>query len=461
MRVRSALVAGVVALASCAPVGWPQGPEATRASVAAPAGPLPALRRFEGAPRLTVPAQPNGQLARDFMALTFLLESGREVPTFTRFEGPITVAVETFDGHPVPPTLDPDLSDLIGRLRREARIDIRRAAPGEMGSITVTALPRAELQRAVPGAACFVVPRVAGWQDYLSKRSGPATDWTTLDTRRRASVFVPADVSPQEIRDCLHEEVAQALGPLNDLYRLPWSVFNDDNTHAVLTSYDMLILRATYDGALASGQDRATVARALPAVLDRINPAGRGPDRVRVAESDPAWTTAIRAATAASGSDRARLRAANRALEQARAAGWTDERLALSLLARGRAAMTVDPEIAIASFLDAGTLYRQLDGEGVAWAQAAMQQAAVALAAGQPGGALAVLDRAIPAAEDAQNASLLATLLLMRAEAVRMQGDGPTADRIRQDGLAWGRYAWGDQALAGRAAEVAGLGPGA
>jgi len=34
--------------------------------------------------------------------------------------------------------------------------------------------------------------------------------------------------SPQEVRDCLHEELAQALGPLNDLYRLPDSVFNDD-----------------------------------------------------------------------------------------------------------------------------------------------------------------------------------------------------------------------------------------
>jgi hypothetical protein len=64
------------------------------------------------------------------------------------------------------------------------------------------------------------------------------------------AVFIPSDVSPQEVRDCLHEEVAQALGPLNDLYRLPDSVFNDDNFHAVLTGFDMLILRTYYDAEL-------------------------------------------------------------------------------------------------------------------------------------------------------------------------------------------------------------------
>ncbi len=45
------------------------------------------------------------------------------------------------------------------------------------------------------------------------------------------------------MRDCLHEELAQALGPLNDLYRLSNSVFNDDNFHSVLTGFDMEMLR--------------------------------------------------------------------------------------------------------------------------------------------------------------------------------------------------------------------------
>ncbi|MEM7643219.1 MAG: DUF2927 domain-containing protein [Pseudomonadota bacterium] len=451
---RAALFAAGMVLSSCAPSGQPV---ATRATVADVSAALPAARRFTGPPTLDPVLPGNGQLARDFMALTFQLETGRAVPLFTRFEGPVTVAVEG----DAPATLDADLDDLLDRLRREARIDIRRAAPGEMGAITISALPRAQLQRAVPGAACFVVPRVSGWQDYLANRIGPTTDWTTLETRTRASVFLPSDVSAQEIRDCLHEEVAQALGPLNDLHRLAHSIFNDDNVHVVLTAFDMAILRATYDPALRSGMTQAQVAAALPAVLARTNPAGRRADTGPVPESDPAWKAAIAQALSPDGSDRARLDQARRAVALAKGAGWTDERVAFSLLAQGRAALALDGDLAVASFLDAAAIYKDLTGDGIHSAQVALQLGAFAVSSGRPDAALALLDRAIPAADGAQNAALLSTLLLLRAEATRMQGAPAEADRIRREGLAWGRYAWGDRVLARRAAEVAALSPGA
>ncbi|SFI52518.1 DUF2927 domain-containing protein [Jannaschia pohangensis] len=445
----------IMTLAACAPAGM--SPQATRATVASIPEALPPLRRFTGAPRIAVPVQPNGQLARDFMALSFQLETGRGIDTFTRFEGPITVAVEG----DMPPTLGPDLDDLITRLRDEAGIDISRAGRGEMGSITITALPRATLQRVVPGAACFVVPRVSGWQDYLAKRFGPATDWTTLTTRSRASVFLPSDVSPQEIRDCLHEEVAQALGPLNDLYRLPYSVFNDDNTHAVLTSYDMLILRATYHDGLKSGMTQQQVAERLPAIFANINPRGRRADRAPVRESSLRWSRSLQGALDPRGSDEVRLTHAKNAVTLAQAEGLTDARLALSHLALGRAALAVDGDLAIAAFLESASIYRRLDGDGVQTAQITVQLAALALSSGQAEGAITLLDRAIPAADGAQNASLLATLLLLRAEATQLRGADAEAGRIRREALAWGRYAWGDRVLALRSAEVAGLRPGA
>ncbi|MEM7709258.1 MAG: DUF2927 domain-containing protein [Pseudomonadota bacterium] len=451
--IRVILASTVLALASCAPTGQPA---ATRAAVAEAVATLPAPRRFTGPPGLDSPIPANGQLARDFLALSFRLETGRDVPTFTRFEGPVTIAVEG----DAPASLHGDLDELIDRLRREARIDVSRAAPGERGAITIAALPRSQLQRQVPGAACFVVPRVSGWRDYLANRFGDTTDWTTLTTRTRASVFLPSDVSAQEIRDCLHEEVAQALGPLNDLHRLAHSVFNDDNVHVVLTPFDMAILRATYDPALRSGMTEAQVAAALPAVLARTNPAGRRADGAAVAESDPDWTTAISDAITPGGSDNVRLRQAGRAVALARAAGWEDERLAFSLLAQGRAALASDGDLAIASFLDSAALYDRLTGDGIHSAQVALQLGALAVSTGRPDAALAILDRAIPAAGDAQNAALLATLLLLRAEAASMQGARAEANRTRREGLAWGRYAWGDEVLVRRAAEVAALGPG-
>ncbi|GIT90601.1 hypothetical protein JANAI62_10560 [Jannaschia pagri] len=455
LRVLTLLAA--TALASCTPSAPPSEPAATRAAVVTAQQSLPAPRRFSGRPALRTPVQPNGQLARDFMALTFQLETGRALPVFTRFEGPVTVAVE---GN-APTSLTRDLDDLLTRLRREAGIDISRAGRGEAASITITALPRATLQAEVPGAACFVVPRVSGWRDYLGKRTGPAIDWTTLRQRTRASIFLPSDVSAQEIRDCLHEELAQALGPLNDLYRLPHSVFNDDNIHVVLTDYDMTLLRATYDPALRSGMTQQSVAKILPQILARVNPKGRTADRAPILPSGTAWTSAIRAALSPAGSDRTRLAAAQNAVTLAESAGWRDNRLPSAHLALGRAALPLDGDLAIDALLTAGSGFRDLYGDGIHAAHAAQQLAAFALTTGQPDGTLRIVDRAIPAADDAQNPSVLATLLLLRAEAMDLQGNPSDAARTRREGLAWGRTAWGDSALMRRDAEIRSLAPGA
>lgn len=448
---RACLLA-VMVLASCAPAGAPVTRAAPDGAVA-----LPAMKRFDRPPQAAMPAIDNAQLARDFLELTFQMESGRAVPVFSRFEGPITVGV----AGTVPTSLGPDLRDLVARLRNEAGIDIRLADAGRAPSITIEAVPQAELQRIVPQAACFVVPRVVGWADYLSKRRGPTTDWTTLTTRTRASVFLPSDVSPQEIRDCLHEEIAQALGPLNDLYRLPHSVFNDDNIHAVLTAYDMAILRTTYDSALKSGMAPQAVADALPAILGRVNPAGQRKSLPPVIPSSTEWKAAIGQAVAPRMGNLRRISAARRAVDIAQAQGWTDARLGFSLLSYGRAALARDPEVSIAAFVEAARAYKASYGADVHAAHVAVQLAAFSLSAGQGDVTLRITNDALPAAMLSQNASLLSTLLLLKAEALETQGRVSEASATRTEGLGWGRYAFGDDTtVTARATEVAALRPG-
>src|SRR5690606_17319444 len=121
-------------------------------------------------------------------------------------------------------------------------------------------------------------------------------DWTTLTTRDRMAIFIPTEVAPQEIRDCLHEELAQALGPLNDLYRLPDSVFNDDNFNTVLTGFDMLMLRIAYSPELRSGMTRAEVAARLPAILARLNPAGGAGGIAPPVDTPRDWIDAVETA---------------------------------------------------------------------------------------------------------------------------------------------------------------------
>ncbi|MGC9371449.1 MAG: DUF2927 domain-containing protein, partial [Paracoccaceae bacterium] len=253
---RALALLACLALAACA--GAPATPPPDRR---APDEALPPMKMFS---EVAVPqaTRPNAQIAQDFLDLTFQMESGRPVPLMTRFEPPVMVRV----AGSAPASLGPDLAALLQRLRREAGIDIRRTE-AEAANITIQVVPRATLQSLVPQAACFVAPRVASWAEYRRARRSQLVDWTALTRRDKVAIFLPGDVSPQEVRDCLHEELAQALGPLNDLYRLPDSIFNDDNFHTVLTGFDMLILRAYYAPELRNGMTRDQVAARLPAVL--------------------------------------------------------------------------------------------------------------------------------------------------------------------------------------------------
>jgi hypothetical protein len=409
-----------------------------------------------GAMRATPPARSNQGIAADFLDLSFRLESGRELPVFTRFEGPVTVRVVG----PAPPTLSGDLDRLLARFRAEAGLPITRVPGTADASITIEVITRAELQRAVPQAACFVVPRVSSWSEFRRDRRSPQLDWTTLRVRERMAVFIPSDVAPQEVRDCLHEEVAQALGPLNDLYRLTDSVFNDDNFHTVLTGFDMLILRATYAPELRSGMTRAEVAAALPGVLARINPGGNGVGYRPRPPTTRDWIDAIETALGPRTSPTRRRSAAAEAVEIARSRGWNDNRLGFSLYAFGRLSLGADPDLALASFLQARQIFARSSDTAIHEAHVNMQLAAFALASGQADFALELVDASVPVVERKQNAALLSSLLLVRAEALETLGRPAEAQATRLDSLGWARYGFGsDQEVLMRATEIASLRP--
>jgi len=122
---------------------------------------LPPMKAF-ATPAPSAPGRSNANIAADFLSLHFQLESGRKLEVFTRFEMPITVRVT---GSP-PPSLEPDLRRLLVRLRREAGIDIRQITSGA-ANITIEAVSRTEIRRALPQAACFVVPNVSSFDDWM------------------------------------------------------------------------------------------------------------------------------------------------------------------------------------------------------------------------------------------------------------------------------------------------------
>ncbi|HHB81307.1 MAG TPA: DUF2927 domain-containing protein, partial [Aliiroseovarius sp.] len=375
-------------------------------------------------------------------------------PVLTRFEGPVSVAVV---GN-APAVLQKDLDRLLSRLRIEAGIDIGRARPGAPASITFEVIPKSRLQGLVPDAACFVAPNVSSWSEYKRLRNRPETDWTRMTTRTKMAIFLPGDVAPQEMRDCLHEELAQALGPVNDLYRLSDSVFNDDNFHTILTGFDMLILRAYYAPELKSGRNKAQVAARLPAILARLNPGGGTAAPSLTAPTPRAWKDAIETAVGVRADPTAQRRAAERAVLLARASGWYDTRLAFALFARGRLNLGSNSQLALASFQEAERIYRTLPGSELQAANMGVQLAAYALSGGRADEAIRIVEAHLDIVRKAQNAALLSTLLAIKSEALTMKGRDTEAALVRLDSLGWARYGFGSPALvAQRMQEIAAI----
>ena len=413
------------------------------------------LNRFVGVPPAKV-NRSNASVAADFLDLTFRMESGRTIPVFTRFEGPVRVGL----AGAVPAQAGRDLAELLARLRGEAGIDIAQAPDPSDANVVVQFLPRATMQAAVPNAACFVVPRVRSWDEFRAARGTARIDWTTLTRRDSAAIFIPSDVAPQEARDCLHEELAQALGPLNDLYHLSDSVFNDDNFNSVLTGFDMLVLRTTYAPDLHSGMSRDAVAARLPALLARFNPSGGAVTPGGATHTPRDWISAVESALAPRSSETSRREGAARALAIAQSSGWTDNRRAFSHFILARLSMASQIEQAVVHFAEAAQFYARQPGGALHMAHVDMQMAAFALGSGQFDQVLRLTDRAVPTVRQAQNAAVLATLQMLRAEALSAVGRNSEAQATRLDSLGWARYGFGSEAqVRARLTEVSNLAP--
>lgn len=437
-------------LGACMPVS--QSEPATRAAFVDSS--LPAMKVFS-VPRPQPVRSSNADLSRDFMELAMALESGRELEVFTRFEGPITVRLTGS----VQPSVPSDLDRLLHRLRTEAGIDIRSTAASD-ANITINAVSRADIQRFLPQAACFVVPNVSTLSEYRQARRSARVNWARITSRTRLAIFLPNDSSPQEARDCMHEELAQAIGPLNDLYRLPDSVFNDDNVHTVLTGYDMLILRAYYDPALRNGMSRSEVMGRIPGILARLNPEGEFLPARRVARTPRPWIDAIQTALGPGASPIARRAAATEALSIASAMGWEDHRRGFTHYAMGRILQGTDPEAARAQFLEADLYFTRTPHAELHRAYVASQLAAYALTENDPEAAIHLTGVSIDLAARHENAALLSTLLMLRAEALDLAGRVSAGTDVRLDSLGWARYGFGsDWSVRAKLREITSLNP--
>jgi Protein of unknown function (DUF2927) len=439
-------------LLTLAAAGW------LAACAAPPTGPGEPLSSVRFTP-VSMPrgvARSNADLAEDFLDLTLRLESGEPLDRIVRYEEPIRVHVRSAALAPY----RSDIDELLARLRDEAAIDIAETDEPDAAQLHIEAVPASEIRRVFPTAACFIVPDETSWDGFVRRPSGSLRRWSDQTRLEGAAIFVPADTTPQDVRDCLNEEITQALGVANDLYRLPDSIFNDDNFHGTATRFDMLMLRTLYRPEIESGMSREAVAAALPGVLARINPEGRRRPRSARHPESRAWASAIEAALSRDVPHEQRLGAAQVATQVAVEMRPRDHRLGVSLLALGRLNLRRDPLASARNFGDAYTLFRDRFGvDDIRTAQAGVHLAAIALATGNYQAAVRLADLHAPSARAGRNAILLAGLLSIKADSLAALGDSAGAHEARLDSLRWARYGFGDTdgALAREQAQLAAL----
>ncbi len=386
-------------------------------------------------------ARSNRDLATDFIDLTFALENGEQLTSLRRYEAPVRVYVRSASLAPY----RRDLEAVLNRIRVEGGIDIAQTNDPAKAQLFIEAVPASRIAAVFPTAACFIVPGETDWRGFQSRAAGTHIRWADQKTLGKAAIFLPPDTTPQDLRDCLNEEITQALGPANDLYRLPDSIWNDDNFHGMATRFDMTILRTLYQPEFHSGMSKAEVAKILPRVLNRTNPMGRDlPPRPRAPESR-VWADAIEAAQTRDGSRRDRTEAALLAADLAAEMRPIDHRLGVALLTLGRLNLRRDPVLAAKNFADAYALFRAEFGlHDVRTAQAGVHLAALAVGTGQYDLAILLADRHVPDAIAGQNAILVASFLSIKAEALAAGGRQFEAEEARLDSLRWARYGFGD-----------------
>lgn len=385
-------------------------------------------------------ARSNQDLAEDFLDLTFALESGDALPRLLRYEAPIRAHLAPGLGR-----YRADVEALLRRLREEAGLDIASTTDAAAAQLHIEAVAAEDLARVFPSAACFIVPGETNWRDFLRRRPDTRARWSAQSELNGAAIFVPSDTTPQDVRDCLHEEITQALGPANDLYRLPDTIWNDDNLHGIATPFDMLILRALYQPELRSGMTRGQVAAVLPRLFARENPKGRGAPRQPRHPESRAWASAIEVALNRREGRADRLAAARLAAQIAAEMRPVDHRLAVSLLTLGRLTLRDDPVASARHFTEAYAISRRArPQDDIRAAHAGVHVAAVALAAGQFDATILLAERHAPAAVRGQNAILLAGLRSLQAEALLGLGAAQKARAARLDSLRWARYGFGD-----------------
>lgn len=420
--------------------GATQAGAAEARSVAYTTSALPAFPALGTAVPARGTAISNQSLARIFTTLTLDMEWGASRRNLVRYERPVSVGLEGPGISQYTSFLDGFLADL----RNNTGVNIARQPSGQNLHIRFVG---SEFNRLLPTVSCLVAPGNLGWKEF-SKNPGRYGGRALVKARAidHMTIFIPQTAAPYLVRNCLLEEVTQALGTANDLYGLGDSIFNDDAAHVWPTELDYLMLRVLYNPQMRTGMDRETTERTALAVLDRVNPAGIGaPPLLMPAQRRMAgWRQRIQRVFSRKTEQREALRLAEEALDIARAKAPGSAYHCHSLITLGRVVNRSSAERAVQLFDEAKEVCSRVHGpQDIRIARIGMERANALLKLGRFDEVIPLTDEVLPILAAHGQDERISALYALQSAALAAIGDRARAQAAQALAAEWGAYSLG------------------
>jgi len=413
-----------------------------------PVSAVPAVVAMPAFPRLgaALPAgntrYDNASLARVFVSLAHDMEWGGRRRHLVRYETPISVGLDGPDAARHFSFLD----GFLGQIARNSGVAIARSAGPE--NMHVRLVEGKRFDALLPTAFCIVAQGDASWDAFsadLGRRSARAL--LEAEHITQMTIFIPDSAPPYLVRNCLLEEIPQALGLANDLYGLGSSIFNDDAAHLWPTKLDYLMLRVLYASEMVTGLDRReTEARAL-SVLTRFNPAGKAapPLPLLRQRSIGDWPKLIQNVFSRAASEREAREFAEKALTIVAAHAPMSAQHCHTLITAGRVLSRREPQRALQLFAQARRVCDRAHGvSDVRHARIELESACAMLRLGQFAEVIVATEATWPVLAAHGQDERLAALYSIQAEALAVAEPGSArTESVARLAAEWSAYALG------------------
>lgn len=438
------LLVGLVGLiAACMPAGEAAAPSGVAAAQPAPRSvTVPAFPRLGAALPAGHTSYDNASLAQLFLRLSHDMEWGARRRHLVRYEKPISVRLEGNGAENYARFLDAFLTQIV------ANSDVNITRGTRPGNLHIRLVRGADFNDRLPTALCIVAQGNTSWRDFAADpEEYGARALLVMERIMQMTIFIPDTAAPFQVRNCLREEIPQALGLANDLFGLGPSIFNDDAAHLWPTKLDYLMLRVLYSPEMTSGLDRrATEARAL-GVLNRLNPEGNSAPPLPMLRQQALmdWSDQIQGIFSRTSSQREVIDHAQKALVIVEARAPMSAQHCHTLITAGRVLSRSEPARALRLFDRAQQVCDRAHGlSDIRLARIRLESACALLRLGRFDEVLSIVETVWPVLAAHGQDERLAALYSMQMDALSAtEKSSAKASGVVQLAAEWNAYALG------------------